>query len=175
MDFTKDFFSLLLGFGDEWVITNIESNHKTQEVFLDVKYVSDYFEDPLSLTPAKLYNRAQAHVWLHLNILHHKSYVRCRIPRVLCANEKVRQVSIGWANKHDRHTFSFEIKGIDLLNATKDQSKTAAHLNCSFRLANRIKHRTPKGAWIAGIICMYPLSTLVLTRRPFKRVINMLP
>jgi len=38
MDFTKDFFNLLLDFGDERVITNIESNHKTQEVFLGFEY-----------------------------------------------------------------------------------------------------------------------------------------
>jgi len=49
MDFTKDFFNLLLDFGDEWVITNIESNHRTQEVFLDVEYVSDHYEDPLPI------------------------------------------------------------------------------------------------------------------------------
>jgi transposase len=141
MDFTKDFFNLLLDFGDEWVITNIESNHKTQEVFLDVEYVSDMYEDPVSLTPAKLYDHTEVRVWRHLDILHYKSYVRCRIPRVLCSDGKVRQISIGWANKHDRHTFSFEIKVIDLLKATKNQSKTAEYLNCSFRLVNRIMHR----------------------------------
>ena len=41
MDFTKEFFNFLLDFGDEWVITNIESNHKDLEVYLDIKYVSD--------------------------------------------------------------------------------------------------------------------------------------
>jgi len=39
MDFTKDLFNLLLDFGDDWIITNIESNHATHEVFLDVEYV----------------------------------------------------------------------------------------------------------------------------------------
>jgi transposase len=141
MDFTKDFFNLLLDFGDEWVITNIESNHKTHEVFLDVEYVSDHYEDPLSLSPAKLYDHTEVRVWRHLDILHYKSYVRCRIPRVLCSDGKVRQISIGWASKHDRHTFSFELKVIDLLNATKNQSKTAEYLNCSFRMVNRIMHR----------------------------------
>jgi len=148
MNFTKDFFSLLLDFGDEWAITNIESNHKTQEVFLDVECVTDHYEDPSSLTPAKLYDHAEARFWRHRDILHYKSYVRCCIPRVLCADGKVRQVSIGWANKHDRQTFSFEIKVIDLLKATKDQSKTAAYLSCSFRLVNRIIHRcTPRGIY----------------------------
>ncbi len=141
MNFTKDFFNLLLDFGDEWAITNIESNHSTHEVFLDVEYVSDQYEDPLSLKPAKLYDHSEVRTWRHLDIFHYKSYVRCRIPRVLCEDGKVRQITIGWADKHDRHTFSFEIRVIDLLKATKNQSKTAEYLNCSFRLVNRIMHR----------------------------------
>jgi transposase len=141
MNFTKDFFNLLLDFGDEWAITNIESNHKSQEVFLDLEYVSDSYEDPLSLTKAKLYDHTEVRVWRHLDILHYKSYVRCRIPRVLCSDGKVRQISIGWADKHGRHTFSFEIKVIDLLKVTKNQTKTAEYLSCSFRLVNRIMHR----------------------------------
>jgi len=141
MNFTKNFFNLLLDFGDECVITNIESNHNTQEVFLVFEYVSDYYEDPQHLKPAKLYDHIEVRVWRHLDILHYKSYVRFRIPRVLCKDRKVRQISIGWANKHDRHTFSFDIKVIELLKATKNQTKTAEYLNCSFRLVNRIMHR----------------------------------
>lgn len=51
------------------------------------------------------------------------------------------EADIDRADKHDRHTFSFEIRVIDLLGATKNQSKTAQYLNCSFRLVNRIMHR----------------------------------
>ena len=28
MDFTKEFFNLILDFGDEWVITGIDADHK---------------------------------------------------------------------------------------------------------------------------------------------------
>jgi len=169
MDFTKDFFNLLLDFGDEWVITNIESNHKTQEVFLDVEYVSDHYEDPLSLTPAKLYDHTEARVWRHLDILHYKSYVRCRIPRVLCADGKVRQISIGWANKHDRHTFSFEIKVIDLLKATKNQSKTAEYLNCSFRLVNRIMHRCTQRGMDRRNYSHVPFEHISIDEKAFQK------
>ena len=141
MDFTKDFFNLILDLGEEWVITNIEVNHKAQEVFLDIEYKSDYYEDPESLESAKLYDHAEERIWRHLDILHYKSYIRCRIPRVLCKDGKVKQIAIGWADKHDRHTYDFEVKVIKLLQATKNQSKTALFMNCSFRLVNRIMHR----------------------------------
>ena len=43
MDFTKDFFNLVLDFGDEWVITGIEADHKKLRVYLDLEYISDHY------------------------------------------------------------------------------------------------------------------------------------
>jgi len=169
MDFTKDFFNLLLDFGDEWVITNIETNHKTQEVFLDVEYVSEYYEDPLHLRPAKLYDHTEVRVWRHLDILHYKSYVRCRIPRVLCEDGKVRQISIGWADKHDRHTFSFEVRVIDLLKATKNQSKTAEYLDCGFRLVNRIMHRCTQRGMNRRDCSYVPFEHISIDEKAFQK------
>ncbi|MGV8830188.1 MAG: helix-turn-helix domain-containing protein [Breznakibacter sp.] len=65
--------------------------------------------------------------------LHYKSYVRCRIPLVICSVGKVRQVCIVWADKRDRHTYRFEAKVIELLKSTKNPRKTAEYHNCSFR------------------------------------------
>jgi len=144
MNFTNDFFNLILDFGDEWVITNVEANHKKLEVYLDIKYVSDSYEDPDTLEAATLYDHSPQREWRHLDILHYKSFVRCKIPRVKCNNGKVKQIGIGWAGKHDRHSYHFEIKVIDTLKATKNQTKTAALMNCSFRLVNRILHSCTK-------------------------------
>ena len=169
MDFTKNFFNLLLDLGDDWVITNIESDHVTHEVFLDVEYVSDYYEDPLDLSPAKLYDHAEVRIWRHLDILDYKSYVRCRIPRVTCSDGKVRQISIGWADKHDRHTYSFEVKVIDLLNATKNQSKTAEYLNCSFRLVNRIMHRCTQRGMERRNYSKIPFEHISIDEKAFQK------
>jgi transposase len=169
MDFTTNFFNLLLDFGDEWVITNIDTNHKTHEIFLNVEYVSESYEDPVSLTPAKLYDHTETRVWRHLDILHYKSYISCRIPRVLSADGKVRQISIGWANKHDRHTFSFEIKVIDLLKATKNQSKTAEYLNCSFRLVNRIMHRCTQRGMDRRNYSNIPFEHISIDEKSFQK------
>ena len=43
----KDFFNLLFGSGDQWVVSNIESNHKTRyfglfEIFIIVLYTNTY-------------------------------------------------------------------------------------------------------------------------------------
>lgn len=99
MDFTKDFFNLILDFGDEWVINDIEADHKKLQVYLELEYKSDHYEDPDTFEPAKLYDHTEVREWRHLDILHYKSYVRCRIPRVLCSNGKVKQIAMGWAGE----------------------------------------------------------------------------
>ncbi len=166
MDFTKDFFNLLLDFGDEWVITNIESDHKKPHVYL--AYKSDYYEDPDTLEPAKLYDHTEIREWRHLDILHYQSYVRCRIPRVLCRDGKVKQIAIGWAEKHDRHTCHFEIKAIDLLQATKNQAKTAELMNCGFRLVNRIMHRCTARGMGRRNISKVPFEHISIDEKSFK-------
>ncbi len=40
-------------------------------------------KDPLNLMPAKLCDGTEDLVWGHLDISHYKSYLRCRILRVL--------------------------------------------------------------------------------------------
>jgi len=137
----KDFLNLMLDFGDEWAVTKIETDHKLKEIYIYIEYKSDTYEDPRTLEPASLYDHSEMREWRHLDIWDYKSYIRCRIPRVKCKDGKVRQIALGWSDSHDRHTFHFEIRVIDLLKITRNQSKTAEFMGCSFRLVNRIIHR----------------------------------
>ena len=169
MDFTKDFFNLVLDFGDEWVITGIEADHKKLRVYLDLEYISDHYEDPDTLELAKLYDHTEIREWRHLDILHYQSYVRCRIPRVLCNDGKVKQIAIGWAGKHDRHTSHFEIRVIDLLSITKNQSKTAEFMNCGFRLVNRIIHRCSERGMSRRSTSRTPFEHISIDEKSFKK------
>jgi len=169
MDFTKEFFNLILDFGEEWVITKVEADHIKCQVFLELKYVTDTYEDPDSLEPATLYDHAPMREWRHLDILHYQSFIRCRIPRVKCKNGKVKQVAIGWAGKHDRHTYHFEIKVIDLLLATKNQSQTAAFMNSSFRLINRIIHRATERGLNRRSLEKVPFEHISIDEKSFKK------
>jgi transposase len=168
MEFTKDFFNLILDFGDEWVITGIEADHREQQVYIDLEYKSDYYEDPETLEPAKLYDHTEVRVWRHLDILHYQTYVRCRIPRVLCKDGNVKQIAIGWAGKHDRHTYHFESRVIDLLKATKNQTKTAEFMRCGFRLVNRIMHRCTERGMERRSISKVPFEHISIDEKSFK-------
>lgn len=168
MDFTKDFFNLILDFGDEWAITKIEANHLKKEVYLYLEYILDSYEDPDTLEKAVLYDHTELREWRHLDILDYKSYVRCRIPRVKCNNGKTKQVALGWTNKHDRHTFHFEIRVIDLLKITKNQTKTAEFMNCSFRLVNRIMHRSTERGMQRRSLSKLPFEHISIDEKSFS-------
>jgi len=169
MDFTKDFFNLLLDFGDEWVITKVETDHRKMHVYLYLEYISDYYEDPDTMKAARLYDHVEQREWRHLDILQYKSYVRCRIPRVKCKDGTVKQIALGWANKHDRHTFHFEIRVINLLQATKNQTKTAEFMNCSFRRVNRILHRSTERGMQRRDISTVPFEHISIDEKSFKK------
>lgn len=169
MDFTKDFFNLILDFGDDWVLTNIEADHVNYEVFLDLEYRSDVYEDPQTLEPATLYDHTDVRIWRHLDILHYKSYIRCRIPRVKCSDGKVKQIDVGWADKHDRHTYDFEIRVIDLLKVSKNQTRTAEFMNCSFRLVNRIIHRSTERGLQRRNISRFTFGHISIDEKSFKK------
>ena len=169
MDFTKDFFNIVLNFGDEWAITKVEANHKKHEVYLYLEYVQDSYQDPDTLEKATLYDHLELREWRHLDILEYKSYVRCRIPRVKCSDGKIKQVALGWTNKHDRHTYHFEIRVIDLLQITKNQTKTAEFMNCGFRLVNKIMHRSAERGMQRRSQSKLPFTHISIDEKSFRR------
>ena len=174
MKITEDFFNLVLDFGDEWVVKDVETDHKQLHIYLYLEYISDHYEDPDTMEPAVLYDHCEMREWRHLDILHYQTYVRCRIPRVKCKDGKVKQIAIGWANKHDRHSFQFEKKVIDLLLATKNQSKTAQFLGCSFRLVNRILHRCVERGLERRSTDTVPFEHISIDEKSFKKGHNYL-
>jgi len=76
---------------------------------------------------------------------------------------------LGWADKHDRHSFSFETKLIDTLQATKNQTKTAELLRCSFRLVNRIIHQSTERGLSRRDIKSHPIEDISLDEKSFKK------
>ncbi len=54
----------------------------------------------------------------------------------------IKTIQIPWADASSRVTYSFECWAIDLLKATKNQTKTAKLLRCGFNQLNRIMRRS---------------------------------
>lgn len=169
MLFAKDLFNLLLDFGEDWVIEEIEVDDLKKEVILQMRYKSDKYYDPDTEEECKLYDHAPEREWRHLDVWEYKSYIRTRLPRVITKEGKVKTIRIGWADMHDRHTYSFEIKVLDTLIATKNQSKTASLLKCGFRLVNSILHQSTERGLKRRNLEEYPVRNINIDEKAFKK------
>lgn len=169
MFLTKDFFNLISDFGDDWVIDELNADHKSKEVYLKMRYAHDKYYDPDSEQECKLYDHAPERIWRHLDIWDYKSYIVCRLPRIINDAGDVKTISIGWADKYDRHTYSFEIKVIDTLKATRNQTKTAELLGCGFRLVNSILHQSTQRGLQRRNIEKLPIEHISIDEKSFKK------
>lgn len=165
----EEFINILLDFGEDWKVTKVESNCKQKVVFLDLEYISNSYMDPITCETAKLYDHTDEREWRHLDILDYQTYVRCKIPRVKCGDGTVKQIEIGWAGPYDRHTYEFEIRVIDLLKITRNQTKTAEYLGSTFRLVNRIMHRSVDRGMGRRYKDMRPIEDISLDEKAFQK------
>ena len=132
--FSENFFDLVLNFGDDWKVTKVELNTKKMEVDVYVEY------QPYDKTIVKIYDSAPLRRWRHLDTMQYKTYINCRLPRIKDEFGKVTTLKAPWADTYQRHTYLFERLAIDILQATKNQTKTAEILRCGFNVINKIIH-----------------------------------
>ena len=72
-------------------------------------------------------------------------------------------------NQHARHTYEFEHKAIDLLKATKNQTKTASLLNCGFKVINNILHTCTQRGLKRRDLKTLPFRHLSIDEKSFKK------
>lgn len=137
---TVEFFDKLLQLGTEWHVSRVETNVETSEVDIRIEYIGDRAVCPETKEPNTIYDHAPERRWRHLDTLQYKTYLVCRLPRIKNREGKVLTVNCPWADKYERHTYLFEHLAIDVLKATKNQTKTADLLRCKFNVINRILH-----------------------------------
>jgi len=141
-EFTEQFFDLLLDLDDNWRVSDVRSDYKNREVFIDIEHTGKQAECPKTFDLCVVYDHAPERKWRHLDILDYKTYLVCRLPRIKNQQEKVITVKPPWGSKGVSFSYQFEEKVIDVLQATKNQTKTAELMNCSFNMVNRIMHNS---------------------------------
>ena len=67
-------------------------------------------------------------------------YELCSLPRVETSSG-IKTIEVPWASRSSRVTYAFECIVVEVLKETKNQTKTAELLNCSFNQIHRIMHR----------------------------------
>jgi transposase len=138
---TEYFFEELLNFGSQWhverVVVNIDN-----EVDIFLKFDLQEYKNIHLETYEFIHDYSDYRRWRHLDILQFKTFINAKIPRIKDKNGKITSVRVPWADNGKHHSYLFEKLVIDWLLATKNQTKTAQMMQCSFNLVNSILHNT---------------------------------
>lgn len=139
---TEDFFKVLLSLDANWQVQEVEAYKDSEDVEITIKYIGKEVLCNDTYDRFPIYDFAPERGWRHLDILQYKAHLKCRLPRMKNKEGKVVTISPPWASKHERFTHDFESYVIDLLLATKNQTKTAKLVRCGFNVVNRVLHRS---------------------------------
>ncbi len=134
----------MLGFGSEWKVEKLEFNELTNEVDIYLDFNLKSYKENHKNTYENLYDYREMRRWRHLNIMQYKTFICARIPRIKSQSGKITSVKVPWAGEGERHSFLFEKQVVDVLLATKNQTKTASLMDCGFNIINRILHLSAK-------------------------------
>jgi len=142
--FTENLFTKLLQLEDGWVVESVHTDFNSEEIFIQIVCMLDRLEDSETGELCKVYDHAPIREWRHLDTMQYKTYIRCQLPRIITSGGKVKTFQPNWASGYERHTYLFEHAVIDLLKASKNQTKTAQLMRCGFNVVNRIMHLSVK-------------------------------
>ncbi len=138
--FTENFFTTLINLEDGWEVQSIETNHGNGEIHISIVCRLQELADDQTGELCKVYDHAPERGWRHLDTMQYKTFITCKLPRIIASNGKVKTVQPDWASGYKRHTYLFEHAVIDLLKATRNQTKTAPPMRWGFNIVNRILH-----------------------------------
>jgi transposase len=138
--FTENLFTKLLQLEDGWIVESVDTDFNKEEIFIQIACLLDQLEDSETGELCKVYDHAPIREWRHLDTMQYKTYIRSQLPRIITSGGKVKTVQPNWASGYERHTYLFEHAVIDLLKASKNQTKTAQLMRCGFNVVNRIMH-----------------------------------
>ena len=143
--FTERFFNLLLNLEDGWEVKSVKSDIDKEEIVIEIQCLLKSFEEEGETQ--RFYDFAPERRWRHLDTLQYKTYIACRLPRVKNASGKVVTIDPPWASSHQRNTYLFECAVIDLLQTSRNQTKTAKLMRCGLMLSIKSSIRALYGGW----------------------------
>ena len=130
-----------LQLGSDWKIDRMLLDAEAQRIDIYISHAGRPLICPKSGETGTLYDHRKERSWRHLDWFQFRCFVHCRVPRVK-SSAGVNTIQVPWSSASQRYTEAFESWTIRLLQATKNQTKTAQLLRCKFDVVNRILHRS---------------------------------
>jgi transposase len=141
----KELYRQILGIVEPWKITEINLEIKKQEVHIYLEYPAKKTGNcPTCGKECSIHDKREERSWRHLDTCQLKTFIHCRIPRIICQDHKIITMNVPWSSDQSRFTNLFERLAIDLLQATKNRSTAAALLRISWDEVNGIMGRAVK-------------------------------
>ncbi|MGH7240604.1 MAG: ISL3 family transposase [Candidatus Saccharimonadales bacterium] len=136
-DRTK-FLEKLLGLTPDWEVKEVRVDKEIGEIDVFVEFKHKQAICPISGEKSRVYDLGKTRRWRHLNIMQYKTYINCRVPRVINEEGRISTIEVPWSDYSDRYTYLFEAEVIKVLQMTKNQTKTATYLGISYDIVNRV-------------------------------------
>ena len=141
----KELYRQILGIVTPWEISKIDlaMDQDRVDIYLEWPYLQDGV-CPECGRSCKIHDRREERVWRHLDTCQLKTFIHCRIPRVVCPEHKTKTMEVPWAEEMSRFTRQFERIAILFLEASENRSKTAEALRLSWDEMNHIMEKAVK-------------------------------
>ena len=135
------FYQRLLSLKEGWGVKEVKVNHDIKEVDVFIEYTKHQALCPITNELSRIYDYRETRRWRHLDTMQYKTYLNCRVPRIISEAGKVTTIEVPWSDYSTHYTFLFEEAVINLLQFCKNQTKTAAFFSVSFHVVNSIMNR----------------------------------
>ncbi len=134
----KRLYSQILGLPSDWAVEEVLLDIEREEVDIDIIYNPSSGVCPECESACSIYDYRTERRWRHLDTCQMRTYISCKIPRIKCSEHGVKTMSVPWAESLSRTTLLFERFAIDVLEASKNQTKVSKLLRVSFDTLHHI-------------------------------------
>jgi len=138
---SKQFLRRLLKLGEEWSIEDVLVNENLKEIDLFVKYTKLTGLCPITKKESRLYDFRDTRRIRHLDLFEYKTFINVRIPRVINSKSEINSIELSWADERVGFTYLFEIRVIEALQMSKNQTRTAKYFDTTFDIVHNIMKR----------------------------------
>ena len=132
------FYRALLKLDTNWNIDDVSIDLNSCKIEVHLKYLSSKGICPFTKEVCNIFDYAPQRKWRHLDTMQYQTWLVTRVPRVINSSGKVSTIEVPWADFSDRYTSLFCVAVIQLLQMTKNQTKTAEYFKTSFDVVNSI-------------------------------------
>lgn len=138
---STEMFNRILNLGEGWEVKDIIVNKSLEEVDIFIEYTKSTGYFPSTKSECKIYDFKKSRRFRHLDIFEYKTYINARLPRVKNENSEIKNIELSWAGERLSYTYLFENKVIEVLQMSKNQSRTADYFNTTYDIVHGIMER----------------------------------